>query len=74
MKNKAVLVYVTVMTRVIVSKDASDEEIMLAAVSRLRTNLMDSPMENIEKIVPDTECPCTPDESYAAEYIKKMEA
>jgi len=72
MKNKAVLVRVSLVTRVIVPKDATDEEIIVAAVPRLRHTLIDSPMENIDEIVPDTECPCTADESFAIEYIKNI--
>lgn len=53
----AKLVRVSLVTRVIVDVDATEQDIMELAVPKLSENLMDSPFENIEEIVDDTECP-----------------
>ena len=53
----AKLVRVTLMTRVIVDVDATEQDIMELAVPKLSENLMDSPFDSIEEIVDDTECP-----------------
>lgn len=58
------LVYVTIMTRVVVEENATEQDIMEKAVPKLSENLMDSPFENIEKIVNDTECPYIMGEEY----------
>lgn len=58
------LVYVTLLTRVIVEENATEQEIMEKAVPKLSENLMDSPFENIEKIVDDTEMPYIIGEEY----------
>jgi hypothetical protein len=62
-KKVAKLVRVSLVTRVIVDVDATEQEIMELAVPKLSENLMDSPFENLEEIVDDTECP------YEEEYL-----
>lgn len=56
-KKVAKLVRVSLVTRVIVDVDATEQEIMELAVPKLSENLMDAPFENLEEIVDDTECP-----------------
>jgi hypothetical protein len=53
----AKLVYVNLLTRVVVNQNATEQEIMELAIPKLSEQLMDSPLENIEKIVNDLECP-----------------
>ncbi len=53
----AKLVKVTLMTRVIVDENATEQEIMELAVPKLSENLSDSPFENIDEIIEDKECP-----------------
>jgi hypothetical protein len=60
----AKLVYVTLLTRVIVEENADQQSIMEEAVPKLSENLMVSPLENIDKIVYDTECPYQLGEEY----------
>jgi len=55
----AKLVRVTLVTRVIVDECATYQEIMELAIPKLSENLMDSPLESIDEIVDDTECPYT---------------
>ena len=62
MAKKAVLVKVSLMTRVIVDDNATEETILELAIPRLSENLMNSPYENLEDIVDDTECPYTVDD------------
>lgn len=62
-KKVAKLVRVSLVTRVIVDVDATEQEIMELAVPKLSENLMDSPFENLDEIVDDTECP------YEEEYL-----
>ncbi len=64
MKKVAKLVYVTLLTRVIVEENADQQTIMELAVPKLSENLMDSPLENIDKIVSDKECPYQLGEEY----------
>jgi hypothetical protein len=61
----AKLVYVSLLTRVIVEEGADQVGIMELAVPKLSENLMDSPFENIEKIVADTEQPYEIGEEYS---------
>ena len=56
-KKVAKLVYVSLMTRVVVDENATEQEIMELAVPRLSENLMDSPFEHLEDITDDLECP-----------------
>lgn len=65
MKKVAKLVYVTLLTRVIVEEGADQQAIMEEAVPKLSETLMDSPFENIDKIVDDTECPYEIGEEYS---------
>ncbi len=54
----AKLVSVSLMTRVIVEEDATDEQIMEVAIPRLSNNLFnDGILDNVEDIKDDTECP-----------------
>jgi hypothetical protein len=62
-KKVAKLVRVSLVTRVIVDVDATEQEIMELAVPKLSENLMDSPFDSIDEIVDDVECP------YEEEYI-----
>lgn len=64
MTKVAKLVYVTLLTRVIVEENADQQAIMEKAVPKLSETLMDSPFENIEKIVDDKECPYVMGEEY----------
>jgi hypothetical protein len=57
-KKVAKLVYVSLMTRVIVDENATEQEIMELAVPKLLENLMDSPFDHLEDITDDLECPC----------------
>jgi uncharacterized protein (UPF0212 family) len=57
MAKVAKLVYVSLVTRVIVDETASETEIMELAVPKLTEKLMDEPLEHIEEIVEDDECP-----------------
>ena len=56
-KKVAKLVYVSLVTRVVVDENATEQEIMELAVPKLSENLMDSPFENLEDIIDDLECP-----------------
>lgn len=58
LKEKTVkLVYVSLMTRVVVDVDATDEEILEAARPKLLEKVNTELMENLEDIVDDVECP-----------------
>lgn len=61
----AKLVYVNLLVRVLVDKEADDQEIMELAVPKLSEQLMDSPFEHIDKIVYDNECPYVMGEEFA---------
>ena len=56
-KKVAKLVYASLVTRVIVDENATEQEIMELAVPKLSENLMDSPFEHLEDIIDDLECP-----------------
>lgn len=53
----AKLVYVSLLTRVVVEENATEQEIMELAIPKLSEKLMDEPFENIDEIVDDIECP-----------------
>lgn len=53
----AKLVTVSLMTRVVVDENASDEQIMDKAFKGLLNALESSALENIEEIKPDSDCP-----------------
>ena len=57
MTKVAKLVCVTLLTRVIVEEGADQQAIMEEAVPKLSETLMDSPFENIDKIVDDVLMP-----------------
>ena len=61
MKKVAKLVRVSLVTRVVVNEDATEQEIMELAIPKLSENLMDAPFENIDEIVEDLECPAEQD-------------
>lgn len=56
-KKVAKLVTVSLMTRVIVDEDATEQEIMELAYPKLCENFSDAPFEHIEEIVDDLEVP-----------------
>lgn len=58
---KAVLVYWSPITRVIVPDDATDADIILAASDKFHEKLLHEYGENIEKIEDDTDCPYDPE-------------
>jgi hypothetical protein len=51
------LVWVSVVTRVIVDDNASEEEIMEIALPRLLGNLSENFLEHVEEIIDDLEVP-----------------
>lgn len=53
----AKLVSVSLITRVIVDENASEQDILELAIPKLSEKLMDEPFEHIEEIVDDEECP-----------------
>ena len=61
MSKVAKLVSVTLITRVIVDENASEQDILELAIPKLSEKLMDEPFEHIEEIVDDDECPFDPD-------------
>ena len=63
----AKLVYVSLLTRVIVDENATQQEIMEQAIPKLSEKLMDEPFEHIEEIVDDVECPFTTEEEERGE-------
>ncbi len=58
---KAKLVLWSPMTRVIVSDDATYDEIIKAAKDRFFEKLRDEYEENIEDVIDDQECPYDPE-------------
>lgn len=58
MKKVAKLVRVSLVTRVIVYENATEQEILELAIPKLSESLMDNPYESVDEIVDDTECPC----------------
>lgn len=67
-KKVAKLVRVSLVTRVIVDENATEQEIMELAVPKLSENFMDSPFDNLDEIVDDTECPYEETEEYIDVY------
>ncbi len=58
MRKKVVkLVYVSLMTRVVVDDNATDEQIVEAARSKFIDKVTNELFENLEDIVDDEECP-----------------
>src|SRR3990172_9904176 len=57
MKKVAKLVYVSLLTRVVVNENATDEEIMETAKPKLIDKIKQEGLENLEEIVDDTEVP-----------------
>ena len=58
---KAVLVYWSPITRVVVPDDATDEDIIEATRDKFKQKTMYEYIENIEKIVDDVDCPYDPE-------------
>ena len=61
MSKVAKLVSVTLITRVIVDENASEQDILELAIPKLSEKLIYEPFEHIEEIVDDDECPFDPD-------------
>lgn len=57
MTKVAKLVTISLMTRVIVDENATDEQIMDAAKPKFIEKIKEEALENLEDIVDDTECP-----------------
>jgi len=57
MAKVAKLVYVSLVTRIIVDDNADEETIREKAAIKTMEKLTDEPLEHIEKIVDDIECP-----------------
>lgn len=70
----AKLVYVSLLTRVIVEEGVNEETIMELAIPKLSENLMDSPYQNVDKIVNDIECPYIIGEEYGKAVGDEVEA
>lgn len=58
MTKVAKLVTISLMTRVVVDENASDENIMEIAKQKFIEKVKNEALENLEEIVDDTECPC----------------
>mgnify|MGYP003443030125 FL=1 len=58
---KAVLVYWSPVTRVVVPDNATDNDIILAASDNFHEKLLHEYGENIEKVIDDIECPYDPE-------------
>jgi len=61
MAKVAKLVYVSMVTRVIVDEDATEEQIINVAQYKFMDKVQTELCENLENIVDDTECPYDPD-------------
>ena len=57
MAKVAKLVRVSLVTRVIVDEDATEQDIMELAVPKLSEDMMDNPFQIIDEIIDDVECP-----------------
>jgi len=66
----AKLVRVSLVTRVIVDVDATEQDIMEMAIPKLSENLMDNPFQCIDEIVDDLECPLKTDEIISDDTIE----
>lgn len=70
MSKKAKLVTISLMTRVIVDEDATDEQILDAAKSNFLDKINNNElMENLDEIVDDNECPY---ETFHKDFIEKF--
>lgn len=56
-KYVAKLVYVSLVTRVVVDENATDEQIVEASKSKFIDKVNTELMENLEEIIDDEECP-----------------
>jgi hypothetical protein len=61
MAKVAKLVYVSMVTRVIVDEDATEEQIINVAQYKFMDKVQTELCENLENIVDDTECPYDPE-------------
>jgi hypothetical protein len=66
----AKLVYVSMVTRVIVDEDATDEQIIQAARPQFAEKVQTELGENLEEIVNDEECPYDPAIELTPEELK----
>jgi hypothetical protein len=57
MAKVAKLVYISLVTRVIVEENATEDDIIMAAKPKFMDSIFNDFGENLEKIVDDTECP-----------------
>lgn len=57
----AKLVYVSLVTRVVVDENATENQIIAAAKPKLIYKIVDEILEHIEDIEDDTECPYDPE-------------
>jgi hypothetical protein len=58
MAKVAKLITISLMTRVVVDENATDEQIIEVAKPKLIEKIRSEAMENLEEIVDDAECPC----------------
>lgn len=70
---KAMLIYVSLMTRVVVPDDATEEEILNAATPRLIDKIETELGENIASIEEDAECPYDKDDDYDSFEINQQD-
>ncbi len=61
MAKVAVLVYVSMVTRVIVDEDATEDQILDIAQYKFMDKVQTELYENLENIVDDVECPYDPE-------------
>ena len=61
MSKVAKLVYVSLVTRVVVDENASEDEILNAASVKFIEKIVNEIEEHIEEIVDDEECPFNPE-------------
>jgi hypothetical protein len=72
MSKVAKLVYVSLVTRVVVDENASEDEILNTARSKFIEKVTNELGENLEEIVDDTECPYDPVVELTAEEIEVL--
>lgn len=68
----AKLVYVSLVTRVIVDENATDEQILEAAKSHFIEKVETELGEHLEEIIDDEECPYDPAVELTPEEIEKL--
>lgn len=65
----AKLVYISLVTRVIIEEDATQEQILTAAIPRLVDHIQNDSLENVELIEDDVECPYDPEMDTPGEVV-----